>query len=565
MEAHQKYSTSYLYSIAFLFLAAMHYYQVDGGGIGLSLSYNSTTWIAVSLIIAVGCWKSAVSGVIRWSKIDLALLLVFIVLLIPLSWSASPWRESTYDRYLGIAAFLLVVFVHRQFALTESQKQIFWAIIAGAALIQGVIGVIQFIIPEYFHFVKSGRPVGTLLQANVYASFLATGLAVSFYQIFAVNLSQRFKTLHYAVVFVCVLVEYLVRSRTGMLGSAFVILFMFFLYRTQVKKIRGLTLLMLAAVATAMAIAVIPQLLSPNDAASYKRENISSAGARAIIYPLSLDIIKEAPLMGHGLGKFSTVYMDKQLTFFAENPSLIKYSIWLNHPHNELLLWGIEAGLFIVLLLIVFVVWLSWQIWRKGSLPNKSAWICLLPIALHTQTELPFYTSAPHLILCALLLAESLPGKIYAVKNSLDFLTKCLAALLVLLTNAFMISNLNTTALLVRYNEDKNPADLEAVINPMGQQHILLVRRVELLMQTATPEAFDLVESIAKSQLTLNPSDVMYFFLYKAQSRNGKQREAIITKARGQQLFPNSILFKSANPFKPNAVPKTIPKPNVRP
>jgi O-antigen polymerase len=546
-----------LYSIALLFLAAMHYYQVDGGGLGLSLSYNSTTWIAVSLIIAVGCWKSSASRIIRWSKVDLALLLVFIALLLPLLWSESPWRETTYDRYLGIAAFLLVVFVHRQFSLTDGQKQVFWAIIAGAALIQGVIGVIQFIIPEYFHFVKGGRPVGTLLQANVYASFLATGLAVSLYQIFANNLSQRFKYLHYAVVFVCVFVEYLVRSRTGMLGASLVILFIFFLYRTQVKKIRVLTLLMLAAVATAMAIAVIPQLFSPNDAASYKRENISSAGARLIIYPLSLDIIKEAPLMGHGLGKFSTVYMDKQLTFFAENPSLIKYSIWLNHPHNELLLWGIEAGLLIVLLLMVFVAWLSWQIWRKGSLPNKSVWVCMLPIALHTQTELPFYTSAPHLILFAVLLAESAPGKVYSIANSLDFLTKSLAGLLVMFTSIFMITNLHTTALLMRYNAYKNPADLVAVINPMGQQPILLLRRVELLMQTSTPEAFDLVESIAKSQLTLNPSDMMYFFLYKAQSRNGKQIEAIITKKRGQQLFPNSVLFKSTNPFKPKAIPKT--------
>jgi O-antigen polymerase len=561
MEAHQKYSTSYLYSIAFLFLAAMHYYQVDGGGIGLSLSYNSTTWIAVSIIIAIGCWKSAESRIIRWTRVDLTLLLVFVVLLLPLLWSESPWRESTYDRYLGIAAFVMVVFVHRQFTLTEAQKQIFWAIIAAAALMQGVLGVVQFIAPEYFHFVKSGRPVGTLLQANVYASFMATGLAISLYLILAVNLSQRFKTLHYFVVFVCVLIEYLVRSRTGMLGALLVILFIFFLYRTQVKKIRSLTLLMITAVAMAMAIAVIPQLLSHNDEATYKRENISSARARLIIYPLSLEIFKEAPLMGHGLGKFSTLYMDKQHTFFAENPSQIESSMLLNHPHNELLLWGIEAGLLIVLLLIVFVVWLSWQIWRKGSLPNKSVWVCMLPIALHTQTELPFYTSAPHLILFAVLLAESVPGRVFSIANSLDFLTKSLAGLLVMLTSIFMITNLYTTVLLVRYNAYKNPADLVAVINPMAQQPILLIRRVELLMQTSTPEAFDLVESIAKSQITLNPSDMMYFFLYKAQSRNGKRSEAIITKERGQQLFPNSILFKSANPFKP----KSIPKNQVRP
>jgi O-antigen polymerase len=528
----------------------MHYYQVDGGGLGLSLSYNNTTWIAGSLIIAVGCWKSAASGIIRWGKVDLALLLVFIVLLIPLLWSESPWRETTYDRYLGIAAFLLVVFVHRQFSLTESQKQVFWVIIAGAALIQGVIGVIQFIIPEYFHFVKSGRPVGTLLQANVYASFMAMGLAVSLYQILAVNLSQRFKYLHYSVVFVCVLIEYLVRSRTGMLGASIVILLMFFLHKAQVKKIKSLTLVIIFAVISAMAIAAALQLLSSSDEASYKRENISSAGARSIIYPLSLQIIKEAPLMGHGLGKFSTLYMDKQITFFEENPSLIENSLLLNHPHNELLLWGIEAGLLVVFVLIVFGVWLSWRIWFKGSLSNKSVWVCMLPIALHTQTELPFYTSAPHLILFAILVAESVPGKTFSIPNSLDFLTKCLATLLVVLTSAFMITNLHTTALLMRYNEDKNPADLVAVINPMGQQPILLVRRVELLMQTASPEAFNLVESIAKRQLKVIPSDIMYFFLYKAQSRNGKPSDAILTKAIGQQLFPNSILFKSSNPFK---------------
>lgn len=529
----------------------MHYYQVDGGGIGLSLSYNSTTWIAVSIIIAIGCWKSAASQIVCWARVDLALLIVFIALLIPLLWSESPWREAAYDRYLGIAAFLLVVFTHRQFTLTEAQKQIFWAIIAAAALIQGVIGFVQFIAPEYFHFVKSGRPVGTMLQANIYASFMATGLAVSLYQVLADNLGQRLKYLHYSVVFVCVLIESVVRSRTGMLGASIAIILIFFLYRSQVKKILGLMLVII------IAIAITALVQSFNGESSYKRENIDSAGSRSIIYPLSLKIIKEAPIIGHGLGKFSTLYMDKQLTFFVENPKHIKYSIGLTHPHNELLLWGVEAGLLVVLVFIVFGVWFSWKIWSKGTLPNKSAWVCMLPIALHTQTELPFYTSAPHLILFAVLLAESMPGKILSFANSLGFLSKSLAVLLVMLTSVFMISNLHTTSLLVRYNEHRNPADLTSVFNPMGQQPILLLRRVELLMQIATPEAFDLVESIAKSQIQLSPSDAMYFFLYKAQSRNGKPSEAILTKARGQQLFPNSILFMSSNPFK--AIPKTRP------
>jgi O-antigen polymerase len=515
----------------------MHYYQVDGGGFGLSLSYNSTSWIAVSLIIAVGCWKSAASGIIRWINVDLALLLVFIVLLIPLLWSESPWRETTYDRYLGVIAFLLVIFSRRQFILTAEQQQVFWAIIAGAALIQGVLGVVQLMAPEYFHFVKNGRPVGTMLQANVYGSFTATGLAISLHQILAGSLSQRLKLLHYSVVFICVFVEYAVSSRTGIIGALLSVITMFFLYRSETKRVLTLSFVIIIAISAALLQSFISE-------GNFERENINVVSTRSIFYSLSLDIIKEAPLKGHGLGKFSTVYADRLVALLDENPGFINYPSMPSHPHNELLFWGVEAGLLIVLVMMMFAAYFTWNTWLKGTIHNKAAWVCMFPIALHTQTELPFYISAPHIVLFALLLSQAIPCKIVFSVKSLDFLSKSLAIVLVMLTSAFMISNLHTTLMLSRYNESRNPVYLDNIINPMAQQSIILLRRVELLMHIATPEAFDIVEYITKAQIKLSPNDAMYFFLYKAQSRNGKLKEAMLTKARAQQLFPDSGIFK---------------------
>ncbi|VTR25979.1 Lipid A core - O-antigen ligase and related enzymes [Serratia fonticola] len=88
------------------------------------------------------------------------------------------------------------------------------------------------------------------------------------------------------------------------------------------------------------------------------------------------------------------------------------------HPHNELLLWWVEGGL-IALLGMLILVWAGLKLVARSRLRDMQAFsygkasagealalcVALLPIALHSQTEYPFYLSALHWLVFLLLLA----------------------------------------------------------------------------------------------------------------------------------------------------------------
>jgi O-antigen polymerase len=517
----------------------MHYYQSGIGGYGLYLGFNSVSWIFVSLMFFIVCLKVAKAKYFMFCKTDIYLLIVFSVCMLPLLWSPSPWRESSYDRYIGMIAILLIILAHRQIIFSSKQKKIFFAFISGAVFIQSLVGLAQFTFPEQFSFTASNRPIGTLLQPNVYASLLATGLAVSLTQLFYSDLSKILKTFHYLVIFSVVLLQVLVISRVGMLGSLIVIVMMFALSWGDRKQVIKVVMVILMAV-------IFGSLLKFVVVGGDKARNIdelSNLGYRSIAYSLSIDLIKNKPLKGYGLGRFSSIYMDRQSEFLIDKPNLIKSTGPLTHPHNELLLWWVEAGLLPVLAMVLFGIWFAQLVWRNGAFHHKTAFICMLPILLHTQTEYPFYQSTPHLIIFALLLSEATPEKLRAINHSLDFLFKALGSLAIILTSIFMLSNLHTSWLLYKYSVFKDQKYLLKIMNPLAQQEVVLIHKVEVLLAENTTESLNVAEYIASSQSVLNPSEGAFWLLYRAQYKNKKIADATLTKIRGRALFPASRLF----------------------
>jgi O-antigen polymerase len=73
-------------------------------------------------------------------------------------------------------------------------------------------------------------------------------------------------------------------------------------------------------------------------------------------------MVKDKPVLGHGLGMFQAKYMDYQAEYFKNNPNS-KYSQLADnvmHPFNEFIKVAVEfgiVGLIVVLSLFLFVLW----------------------------------------------------------------------------------------------------------------------------------------------------------------------------------------------------------------
>ena len=132
----------------------------------------------------------------------------------------------------------------------------------------------------------------------------------------------------------------------------------------------------------------------------YKKD---SADGRLLIWRVSLSMIADAPLTGHGIGTFEKKYMYYQAKYFEENTDS-KFCILADniiYPYNELLHIGVELGIPGMIISLLF----SGIIFRhsdssKDNIVYRGAFLSLLLFSLFSYTSHVFLL----LLLGALLL-----------------------------------------------------------------------------------------------------------------------------------------------------------------
>ena len=97
----------------------------------------------------------------------------------------------------------------------------------------------------------------------------------------------------------------------------------------------------------------------PQRALSTFDEQDPSINTRLLIWGATLDMIKDKPLFGSGIGTFKMNYLDYQANYLKENPYYIKYSGKAAEAHNEYLqIWAelgiIGLGIFLSIIFIFY-------------------------------------------------------------------------------------------------------------------------------------------------------------------------------------------------------------------
>jgi O-antigen ligase len=124
------------------------------------------------------------------------------------------------------------------------------------------------------------------------------------------------------------------------------------------------TLVVLGAlILSPVMLAKLQLILSEGSAFFRQGAELSSVGARLSMWMNSLGFISEAPLLGHGVGSYR---------FLAEKVFLdpVMCSISCTHPHNQLLFFMVEYGVFGIFIFGMFLhaFFLVLRFWRRRSL-----------------------------------------------------------------------------------------------------------------------------------------------------------------------------------------------------
>lgn len=109
-----------------------------------------------------------------------------------------------------------------------------------------------------------------------------------------------------------------------------------------------------------------------------------SADGRLLIWHCSGQLIKQAPLFGHGYNGFQAHYMTEQANYFDRNPES-KYAMLadnIKHPFNEFIKEMIEYGIIGFLLILLLLFYPFFYLRKDKSIELSVAWISILSIGI---------------------------------------------------------------------------------------------------------------------------------------------------------------------------------------
>lgn len=412
--------------VGLFFIFGLNIYTSNVGGQGFVQTLNSLSTFILIMITTVVCYLVATKKRFYTTNLLLPLAGLMISCCAVSFFNDSKLWDSTLST-LCIALLISGIFV--VINLNEaSKKQLIWVLLI-SCLIQTLVGIFQHHYPELsLNILKYnpdyGRPYGIFAQVNLFASFISTGLAISWYLLLGGSNSKRTAAVLIISILIITYGIYLTNSRTGELSLLLIsIVSLFYILANKLSKksriiycVVGLISLSSLFVNNSVAhndkkvsliqhpselpvnaVKTVPQLDSSNNFMG------RSIGARIFIYENTMKMIFQKPLLGYGFGNFESSQIkylaDLYNTGKSENPGWVG----LKHPHNIVLMLWVEGGIIPFLMLVVLVFYIVMMLLKQKTHGLLSLAL-ITPISLHLMTELPFTASVPHIVLFGILL-----------------------------------------------------------------------------------------------------------------------------------------------------------------
>ncbi|XKE47208.1 Wzy polymerase domain-containing protein [Halomonas organivorans] len=545
----------------FTFTVLMHVTFPNLGGTGLRMPHNAAVWMGFGVMMAIAMWP-ATRGVIRYSSFHIGLGLLLLAFWLPFLWT---WNEASLialPRMLGVTAGAILLLGLAQLQLT--QRDWWWlglAILLGA-LLETLLSYAQLYWLEPGNWlgydVNYQYPYGIFQQKNVLASFLLTGLAVSAWLIIEAKRTWERGITLLAPLFIPAILWF-AASVIGWLATAIVIpLILAYLWSQH----RNLFKWWAGALVIGALLAYL--LWNPAEDSLRSAESVArTSGSRWYVLTHSLRMILESPFLGWGYGRFQHDFLysfaDWRAAQPINQPEIVEPYIWetFSHPHNELLFWGVEGGLLPMLALLLFGGWVLWRICAHGAKGKRLMLAALLlPLALHSMTELPFYHSQTSWLGFILLLGL-VANRCYQTRNRENRYTfgirfGSLVATPVLVI--FMATHLQTLWKVKNHiaSQELTSGALSEAINPFGipwtLEFLIMSQQLNAGANLGSDTVINTYLTWATEYKNLLPSPTLYANMAFAEKSLKNWENFHSTTSVHQNLFPvHKIHQESAN------------------
>ncbi len=552
-----------LYVLASAFSLIPFFYIPAAYEKALLIPHNIFIWIVPGLAVFCALWR-----VYKSSSLILPLefkrILSFGLLMLAGS-AVSSWSSTEGWFYNGIFLLSGPVFLFSLHQFKPSSRvlhNVLYIILAGL-LLHAIVALLQVLPGRLLYALiphpAKPEPLGVFAQRNNLASAMVTGIVLSLYLCSTPGFRGRplsLKGIVFAALFGCSMIVMMTGSRVGLLSFVIAVPLML---AARYKQFKLRPLVFVAVIFTLGSGSGVGVATSDGLwVATSKLERLADEGrdARQHVYAISWDIFTDQPLIGHGIGSFQHVFHDRAAEYLEREGGepLIGHDRF-SHPHNEILLWAIEAGILAVIGIAVLILAVIMQLYRIGWQRGGAMAALLVPIALHTQVELPFYYSHYHWLLflfLAYLLFKPF-SKTFRLKCSRTMLSvaPAVGGLIFISALLFCISTFKTSRDLTTllYYHDVNLEELRAAQSHpyFGDFATLLTHQVLLntdLKNGTNRSVYDYI-AWARNYLDSVPDANTYNNLALAYYYIGNNEMMEKTVAQGLYFFPKHPVILS--------------------
>jgi len=393
---------------AFYFLIGMHLYLPHVGGGGLYVPYNIFGWSTIGILIGISFWYISEHRKLEFSRFQIFGWVMFLLFLIPMYYPNNEFAYRATYRLLFVAGGITLYGVFLQMRLNKDDKIHILLIILIAAFIQSLVGIIQYyglFTTSFGLFEKKIFPYGTFQQKNVMTTFLATGIGISLFL-----LSKRLDLFRHKIYlyflllvpFTSSIIIIAIKSKAGYIALFSTIIFQLFLVNIRSKEVRVWFLSLFLGLFVGWVSPKAVNYFDSNTIPLYERgikSQMSTVNTRVLYYSTTWQMFIDNKVFGVGYGRFPREIRNNLAKLRAKSPdSDFKLSEYIDHPHNEILLWVSEGGVAPLIGFIILIFSFIVMILRRCRADVLLCFSLISPIGFHALFELPFFISVPHWI-----------------------------------------------------------------------------------------------------------------------------------------------------------------------
>ena len=331
---------------------------------------NQEMILKLFTIILVILWViklfSAEGG--TWNKNKINLPIYLFIILLSFSLMISSTIEVSFGGYIIFLSYIILYFITINLINQKKEFHSFIKIFFITSFLVSIYVLIQYYgLDPYFS--ELGQITSTIGQKNWVSNYLAIIFPVIF-SYFLLQKERKNKLIYYLLLSILYATLMICQSR-GIWISIFLttILAIYIIFKFKLVNIfKGNKKWLITLLFTFLIITVIystdnplnrSALTVPRRAISTFDEKDPSINTRFLIWKTTLEMIRDRPIFGSGIGTFKMNYLDYQAEFLKDNPYYVKYSGKAGEAHNDYLqMWAelgiIGLGIFIGIILIFY-------------------------------------------------------------------------------------------------------------------------------------------------------------------------------------------------------------------